>query len=245
MTLTLNSIYQDSINLLIWLESLPNEITHINLFVPLNCKHKLVQADYSEFNLTFIPLDTPELFLNFQSIFPSNDGWQLNYPMHYQLSATLLDEIVSITRQQTVEKKVYSKEKGRVEFLGETVKKGGYCRDTVLILFYKDQTPLSDLVYWPMQQLVGPIEQYTPQNFDDFHLELDVKQQVLSYLDFKKGKKYSTIQFFTKPLATFLYRGLIKGGFFEGKPGFALAYLYALSSFKRVLFLRMKYKSID
>lgn len=245
MIITLNTIYQDSIDLNTWLNTLPKEITHVNLLVPISSKHNKVQPELSGVVINFIPVDTPRLFLDFQQLYPLNKGWHICYPMHYQLSTELVAELLSITRNEGEKRTVYTKEKGEVNFLGQTIKKGAYNRDTILLFFHLDQPVLIDLLSVPTKKLVAPIERYTQQNFDNFHLELDIQQQLLSYLNFLQHKKYYLIQFFTKPLGTFLYRGVIRGGFFEGKAGFALAYLYALSSFKRILFLRMKYKGID
>jgi len=245
MVLTLHTIYQDNIDLNTWLNTLPQAITHINLLVPINSKHNMVQPEFTGVTIHFVPVDTPRLFLDFQQLYPLNKGWHICYPMHYQLSTELVAELVSVTKNEGEKRTIYTKEKGEINFLGQTIKKGGYNRDTILLFFYLDQPVLTDLLSMSIKKLAAPIERYTQQTFDNFHLELDIQQQLLSYLNFLQHKKYYLIQFFTKPLGTFLYRGVIRGGFFEGKAGFALTYLYALSSFKGLLFLRMKYKDID
>ncbi|WP_121967053.1 hypothetical protein [Myroides sp. N17-2] len=245
MKITLTSIYQNTIDLISWIESLPKEVSHINLFIPIQDKHKINQTNVNGVELTLIPVDTPNLFLEFHTLYLNNKGWNVCIPMHYQITEALYAEIASIVTSAGSTTILYYKEKEKVEFLGRDIKKGGYTKEPALYLFHSDGLANNTIRFSDHQKLVAPIHISSQQPFDNFHLELDIKQQVLSYIDYTQGKKAYKIAFFTRPLSTFFYRGLIKGSFFEGKPGFILTYLYSLASFKRVLFLWMKYKKID
>lgn len=244
MNITLNSIYQDNINLTKWIASLPKEVTHINLFIPLKDKHRVTLSANDTVTVTLIPVDTPKLFLELNTLYPLNQGWHICVPMHCEISDTLYNEIKSIINQKDTNT-LYTKDRGIVQFLGQHLKKGGYKKEPILLLFHQNILSSKEISYQAIRKLSAPITISKEQTFDNFHLELDIQQQILSYLDYLKGKKVHTMQFFTKPLGTFIYRGLLRGSFLEGKAGFALTYLYALSAFKRVLFLNMKYKKIE
>lgn len=245
MNITLNSIYQNNIDLTKWITSLPTEVTHINLFISLKDKHQVTITSLGNITITLIPIDTPKLFLELNTLYPLNSGWHICVPMHCEISDALQSEIKAIITTNEVNNTLYIKEKGTIKFLDQQLNKGGYQKEPILLLFHQSILSSKGVSYQSIQKLSAPIVIHEEQTFDNFHLELDIQQQILSYIDYLKGKKVHTFQFFTKPLGVFFYRGLLRGSFFEGKAGFALTYLYALSAFKRVLFLNMKYKKID
>lgn len=244
MNISLLSIYQNNIDLSQWLTTLPDEIDHLFCIVPIQDKHKIDIAIKSKIQITYLYIDNENFFRNLhKTLITSQASWFMFLPMHLKISTELYSEIKEAVSSNN--NTLFIKQKSSIRFLGKNIKKHKLTNSPDLILFNIESLMDKTIYFKKTQKLSSSLEEVDLQHFDNFHLELDVQQQVLSYYDFLKKKKVYKIHFFTKPLATFLYRGIIKGAFLDGKAGFSLTYLYALASFKRTLFLWMKYKNID
>ncbi|AJH15891.1 hypothetical protein [Myroides profundi] len=246
MNLTILSIYQNNIDLKNWIENLPKQIDHVLLILPIQDKHYIDHTNQYSVQITYLCVDTNELFQSLHNkLTELKVSWFAFMPMHYQFTTELAEEINNIIANSNESTTLYIKKREYIQFLGENIRKGGFQKQPALLLFNSLSLADHKLYFASIKDLKAPITTIVDQSFDNFHFELDIYQQVLSYSDFLNNKKVYKIYFFTNPFGTFMYRGLIRGGFFEGKAGFTLTYLYALASFKRVLFLWMRYKKID
>ena len=81
------------------------------------------------------------------------------------------------------------------------------------------------------EYLAGEIHHYVYRSFAEYLRRLETYSNLaaLDYLD--RGKKASPLNLFAKPFAAFVNSYLLKLGFLDGTPGFAVAVLGSVSAF--------------
>jgi len=87
----------------------------------------------------------------------------------------------------------------------------------------------------------GTIYHYTYRNLKEHFLKSVRYAEMSAEERFKKGRKPSAVKFFLSPLWSFFKVYLLKGGIFEGRRGFLIAFSYALNFLLKEAFLWEKY----
>lgn len=79
--------------------------------------------------------------------------------------------------------------------------------------------------------LTGEIHHFTYRNFDEYLKRLETYSS-LAALDYRdKGKPATPLNLLVKPFAAFVSSYLLKRGFLDGTPGFAVAIMSSISAF--------------
>ena len=79
--------------------------------------------------------------------------------------------------------------------------------------------------------LKGEIHHYTYRNISDYLRRLEIYSNLAAFDYKQKGKSTNLISLFFNPLAAFVKAYLLKRGFLDGTPGFAVAAMGAVSVF--------------
>ena len=81
--------------------------------------------------------------------------------------------------------------------------------------------------------------------FDEFNTKLTLEAQMLANELYEKKIRPNYFHLLAIPFGNFIKNYFLKGLFIKGKKGFILAYIYAFASFKKYLFLWLKYRKIE
>lgn len=126
-------------------------------------------------------------------------------------------------------------------FMRQWIKHGGWYPDYQLRLFHKKHSQWSsDLIHEKVlvpsgqtEKLMNPIQHYVFKNIEDQITTNNHYSGLLASQDYHSGKRFSYIRLLTKPLVKFLECYLVKLGFLDGFPGYAIAKNAAYSIFLR------------
>lgn len=123
-------------------------------------------------------------------------------------------------------------------FLGRWIRHGTWYPDYQLRLFDRRHAGweggrVHESVKIPgkPELLTGEIHHFTYRNFDEYLKRLEIYSS-LAALDYQdRGKPATRFNLFAKPLAAFVSSYLLKRGFLDGTPGFAVAVMSSISAF--------------
>lgn len=165
------------------------------------------------------------LFLNFNEV--------ITPELHLELQAILTDP-----RGYS---EFYTRKKG-LYFMGKIVRFGGYTARKSLLLQRHPQYTNSDS---GIAFLKNTTLDYSYTSFDHYNKKLDQHSLRLSEAMHSRNIRPNFLHFTLRPSNEFIYRYFVQMGFLDGKEGFILAYLQAFATYKKYLFLWMKYRKID
>jgi hypothetical protein len=243
MKLTIISLYQKEVNFDKWTDEL-NEIAK-EIILIVNRRDLNDNTSFTnKVPVKLINVESAHFFEQYQeSSLKSSSKWILFLPMHLTINKMITSEIKNIVTNNLNIQTIYGIRAKEIIFMGNIIKNGGYTKEANGWLYHNTINSLC-IFNQKNTQIQASFDTLQPIAFDDFNLFLTWKSQIIGYHQYSKNHKPFLISFFLHPLNQLLYRWVIKKGFLDGKIGFILAYLYALSSFKEQLFLWMKYRRI-
>lgn len=244
MKLTIFSLYQKEANFDKWANKL-NEIAKEIILIVNRRDLKNIVSLSNKVPVKLINVESTLFFEKYQeSSLNSSSKWILFLPMHLTINKMVISEIKNIATNNLNTQTIYGIHAKEIIFMGNVIKKGGYAQEASGWLYHNTINPLSIFSHKNIK-IQSSFETFQSIAFDDFNLFLTWKSQIIGYHQYSENRKLFLISFFIRPLNQLLYRWIMKRGFSDGKIGFILAYLYALSTFKEQLFLWMKYRRID
>ncbi|MBW3519637.1 hypothetical protein [Flavobacterium sp. NKUCC04_CG] len=171
----------------------------------------------------------------------ASNEWILFLNHNEVITPELHKELFSILADSRGFGEFYTRKKG-LFFMGKIVRFGGYTSRKSLLLQRHPQYAKSDL---GIAFLKNTTLDYSYTTFDQYNKKLDQHSLRLSEAMYSRNIRPNFLHFTLRPLNEFVYRYFVQIGFLDAKEGFILAYLQAFATYKKYLFLWMKYRKIE
>lgn len=166
----------------------------------------------------------------------ARNNWIFSLDADERISPELRDEIVDLAasgfpkRGYKIPRIAY--------FMGQWIKHGDWYPDYQLRLFNRQhgkwqggRVHESVKINEDPGYLKGDIYHYTYRSLSDYLRRLEIYSNLAAFDYQQKGKQAGLFKLFFNPAATFLKAYLLKRGFLDGTPGFAVAVMGAVSVF--------------
>lgn len=82
-------------------------------------------------------------------------------------------------------------------------------------------------------------------SFDEYNSQLTLEAKELANALYEKKIKPNYFHLIVIPFVSFIKNYFLKLGILKGKKGFILSYIYAFATFKKYLFLWLKYRKLE
>ncbi len=171
----------------------------------------------------------------------ASNEWILYLNFNEVITPELHKELQSVLADSKGYSEFYTRKKG-LYFMGKIVRFGGYTARKSLLL---QRHPQFSGSHSGIAFLKNTTLDYSYTTFDNYNKKLDQHSLRLSEAMHSRNIRPNFFHFTLRPLNEFIYRYFVQMGFLDAKEGFILAYLQAFATYKKYLFLWMKYRKID
>ena len=178
----------------------------------------------------------------------AKSDWILSLDADEILTDKLVAEIAALLKSSSLDQ-FDGYKIPRILYIGDqAVSRGGFYPDAQLRLFKRGKGKFGDrLVHeaikmtGPVTMLANPMHHYAYKTVEDFASAMDKYARLSAQEYFNRGNyglRASRLSELVKPVLTFLYRYLVRGGILEGALGYKLTVIYSDYVRKKIVYLR-------
>lgn len=175
----------------------------------------------------------------------ASNSWILFIDADERLTPYLIKEIEAVTNQKNTYSAYFICR--TFMFEGKKLKFSGWQTDKIIRLFKKENASYNEekivheklIINGEVGKLNNKLIHFSYSTFEDYKQKMILYGKLKAQEEFAKNTMPTFFHFYIRPVYQFLYQYIIRLGFLDGKSGFIICYLNALSV--RIRFQELKH----